>query len=382
MTRLSREQLNELKKKYNVDRIWSFSRVNAAQSCFWDYWARYVKHLDIDGSSIYTEWGTNSHDLVQEFVAGDIDAEEAPVKWKEYIDKWEQDPNAFQFDTKQIERGYLNNLKHYFSHLTTIKGTNIQNEKPVLARIGDNKQFVFVGYIDTQYIDEEGNTVLIDYKTSSKSSFSKAKLPEKSRQLMLYAIGKHQYNHIPYDKIKCRFDMMKYLTVHYRQENGKWNTSIQERAKWVAKMEKKLTTKLKKLDFDPAKIEELIQIAIASNSLECMPKEIQDQFFTSNYYIEIPINEELCNKVAQDIAADCTDIVDFEKMSSADQEAFLELNFSYDPNNYYDKKLCAYHRSQYFKDREATLDNMLEPEDSTELDMLFEEGKIEEELFS
>ena len=113
-----------------------------------------------------------------------------------------------------------------------------------------------------------------------------------------------------------------------------------------------------------------------------MPKEIQDQFFTSNYYIEIPINEELCNKVAQDIAADCTDIVDFEKMSSADQEAFLELNFSYDPNNYYDKKLCAYHRSQYFKDREATLDNMLEPEDSTELDMLFEEGKIEEELFS
>lgn len=64
MTRLSKEQLNELKKKYNVDRIWSFSRVNAAQSCFWDYWARYVKHLDIDGSSIYTEWGTNSHDLV------------------------------------------------------------------------------------------------------------------------------------------------------------------------------------------------------------------------------------------------------------------------------------------------------------------------------
>ena len=276
MTRLSREQLNELKKKYNVDRIWSFSRVNAAQSCFWDYWARYVKHMDIDGSSIYTEWGTNSHDLVQEFVAGDINAEEAPVKWKEYIGKWEQDPNAFQFDTKQIERGYLNNLKHYFSHLTTIKGTNIQNEKPVLARIGDKKQFVFVGYIDTQYTDEDGNTVLVDYKTSSKSSFSKAKLPEKSRQLMLYAIGKHQYNHIPYDKIKCRFDMMKYLTVHYRQENGKWNTSIQERAKWVAKMEKKLTTKLKKLDFEHFSAHEPLKDALALNGIYS-DKEIDDE---------------------------------------------------------------------------------------------------------
>ncbi len=100
-----------------------------------------------------------------------------------------------------------------------------------MTKVGGTKEkphYVFVGYIDTEYIDKEGNVVLVDYKSSSKSSFSKSKLPEKSMQLMLYSIGIHQQENIPYEKIKARFDMMKYVTVHYKQENGKWNTSVQE----------------------------------------------------------------------------------------------------------------------------------------------------------
>lgn len=381
LTRLNNKQLDRLKKKYNVDRIWSFSRINAAESCFWDYWARYVKHMKLDSSSVYTEWGTNSHDLVQEYVIGNIDAETASQKWLEYVESWERDPTAFQFDTQKIERGYLNNLRHYFNHLSRPAISDVQNEKPVLIRIGKKKDYIFVGYIDTQYVDENGNTVLVDYKTSSKSSFSKAKLPEKSRQLMLYAIGKHQYSGIPYEKIKCRFDMMKYLVVHYRQENGKWNTSVQERSKWVSKMEKKLAIKLKKLGIDETKAEELIQIASMNNTLEDMPEEIQSQFNTSNYYIDIPVSEELCKKVANEIADDCADIENFEQMSPEDQEAFLELNFPYNPDNYYDKKLCAYHRSDYFKEREALLNSRLQPE-ADDMDDLFKEDQLVEELFS
>ena len=386
--RLNHKQLDNLKKKYGVDRIWSFSRVNSFHNCPKEYQKHYLEHLKLDSGNVYTEFGTFSHNTIQSLVRGEIKYNEMYPKWQDEVGNWEVDPNSYQFDNDKIKTGYIANLNHYFKHTQVPAGSQFETEKPVLATIGENNKYVFVGYVDTQYVDEDGNLVLIDYKTSSRSSFSKAKLPEKSLQLMLYAIGKHQHSHLPYSKIRCMFDMMKYVTVHYQQENGKWNTSVQERSKWVAKMEKKLATKLKKQGYDQGEADEAIQIAIMANNLDNLPKEVQDQFLLENYVIELDITEENCQRVAKVIEHKCDEIMEFEALSKEDQDSWIEVNHPYNPSDYYDKKLCSWYTSTLFKEQEQTLDDILQPETSTSADQdnfmasLFTEDEELAEMFS
>lgn len=354
--RLSKEQRKGVMQKYGVNRLWSFSRVQCfIDNCPWEYKARYIDHLDLNDENVYTIWGTVAHNLIENLMTKKIKYADMVDRFEQAMFTWETDVTKPRFDSEKIKIGYFGNLDEYFKHTQVPAGRDFKVEKPVLIRLGDKKQYVFVGYIDTEYVDEQGNTVLVDYKTSSKSSFSKAKLPKKATQLMLYAIGKHQFSHIPYDKIKCRFDMMKYTTVHYQQENGKWADSVQERSKWVSKMAKKLLTKLKKHDIDEDEANEMVQIASLNNDLSNMPQDIQDQFQLNNYYIEIPITQEACEKVAEKVAEDCQQILDFEALDNDDQISWLEVNHPYNPDDYFETHLCSYHTSDIFKQQEGSL---------------------------
>ena len=389
--RLNYKQRKSLCDKYGVDRLWSFSRVNTFIECPTDYQQRYLKHVKIDTSNVYTYWGGKAHDLIQECVTGKISYDDMESKWKKIIDQWENDSTAYQFDSEKIKNGYLNNLLNYFRKTGLPKAASkIETEKPVLIKIGDNTKYVFVGYVDTQYVDNEGNLVLIDYKTSSKSSFTKSKMPEKSKQLMLYAIGKHQSTGLPYDRIKCRFDMMKYVNVHYQQENGKWKDTVQERASWVSKMDKKLQTKLKKLDYSQDEIDEMIAVASLANNMSNMPEEIQEQFIPGNYYINLDITEDKCDHVADELEHDCDEITSFESMSEDDQNSWIEINHPYNPDDYYETHLCAWHTSDEFKEQEGKLLDTLKNTRQTDqnknndiiLDGLFDDSNALEDLFN
>ncbi|TAS75927.1 hypothetical protein BV280_15620, partial [Lactiplantibacillus plantarum] len=67
--------------------------------------------------------------------------EEMQPKWFDIIDKWESDPNAFQFDSKKIKTSYVANLTHYFGDTQIPAGSHFETEKPVIARIGSEKQY-------------------------------------------------------------------------------------------------------------------------------------------------------------------------------------------------------------------------------------------------
>lgn len=367
--RLTKDQLNRLEKKYNVDRIWSFSRLGTWHNCPAEYYHKYFLHEPLSSSNAYTYWGTIAHDLVESVADGELEPSLASKKWEEAVDEWRKDPDALQFDTTKIKRGYLNNLKLYFNDIEGPKEIGslqqIKNEKPVMVKLGKREnglpKYVFVGYIDTFAKDSDG-AVLIDYKTSSKSGFTGTKLEEKSLQLMLYAIGIHQTMGIPYDKIECRFDMMKYCEVHFKQENGKWKTSVQERCNWVSKMSKKFTTKLKKLGYDSDRIEEMVSLAAMSNDISNLPQEVQDQFKICTYYIELDVNEESCQQVAKLVTERCDKIVEFEGLPKYEQEGWLSIHSRYDEKNYYDTHLCSWHTSKEFKRQEGLLKEELEPE--------------------
>ncbi|PWT33068.1 hypothetical protein DKZ28_11695 [Limosilactobacillus reuteri] len=374
--RLNKEQLAKIQKKYGVDKIWSFSRVNSFHQCPWDFWSHYIEHMKLDSSNVYTDFGTFSHNNIQAGNTDLIDREEMINRWDKFVDDWSHNPNVHHFDSEKIKLGYINNLSHYYRNTELLwqeGAQNIKNELPVITLINHAK-YVFVGYIDTKYTDKNGNIVLVDYKTSSKSSFSKSKMPEKSEQLLLYALGVHQMTGVPLNKIKARFDMMKYVIVHYKQENGKWNTSVQERRMWVSKMSKKINTKLKKASVDPEKIDEMLTIASLNNNLDNLPEFIKEQFYITNYYIEIDISEESVNKVVEKISKECQEIVEFENLSKDDQISYMEINHPYDESNYFDRHLCAYHTSSLFKKQEG-----IEEKDDSPLEDFFESNNSQEE---
>ena len=352
--RLNRDQLNALKKKYQVDRIWSFSRVSTFLQCAWEYKMKYIDKIRVPSDNVYTDFGTISHDLIQGLYEHKYDEKEMYEKWKDFVKKWEEDPLSNQFDTEKIRSGYLNNMDCYFKNPRAVN-EKIINEKPVLSILqGKERQYVFVGYIDSEYTNNDNILTLVDYKTSSKSGFSPKGLKKKSMQLLLYAIGEHQQKGISYDNIQCRFNMMKYCVVHFQQENGRWKTSVQERSQWVYKMNNKLKTKLPKIGINPIEVDELIIQASQDNNMNCMPKEIQEQFYISNYYIELDVSEKTCRELEKKLTGYCDDIMAFEKLD--DQETELEINHPYNPNDYYCKKLCAYHTSREFKEQEGIIE--------------------------
>lgn len=381
--------------QYGVDRIWSFSRVNVAHNCLQEYIHTYLRHDIPHTDNVYTVFGSEVHDITESLTTKEFDLNTASDAWKQFVKKWEEDPEALHFDTEKIKQGYLGNLTHYFANTELPEGAKIHTELPVMTKVGGTNskpKYVFVGYIDTEYIDNDGNVVLVDYKSSSKSSFSKVKLPEKSMQLMLYATGIHQHDKVPFEKIKARFDMMKYVTVHYKQENGKWNTSIQERSIWVSKMQKKLETKLKKAGIDKEESRKLIQIASLANNMDNLPDSVKEQFYITNYYIELELTEEKCQKLLEDIEKRCDELMELESLSEEDQDSFAEVNHRYNPDDYYETHLCSYHTSELFKKKESLLKNVLKPEFSVEennqdneMHSLFNDDKEDttlEELFS
>ena len=148
--RLTKDQLNRLEKKYNVDRIWSFSRLGTWHNCPAEYYHKYFLHEPLSSSNAYTYWGTIAHDLVESVADGELEPSLASKKWEEAVDEWRKDPDALQFDTTKIKRGYLNNLKLYFNDIEGPKEIGslqqIKNEKPSFFNLVVN----FLDILETQ----------------------------------------------------------------------------------------------------------------------------------------------------------------------------------------------------------------------------------------
>lgn len=291
--RLTKEQQEGLKRKYGVDRLWSYSRLSTYVEHPWEY---KIVYLDKSARSdnVYSRFGTVVHDIIQEHYEGKHSYEDMIELFDKYVEEWRKDNNGFRFATKKIEDGYIENLRHYFKNTDIVK-YKLVNEKPVLLTLYDdvlNKNVVFIGYLDSEYIDENGIFHIVDYKSSSKGDFVGKKLKEKSKQLKLYALAINQQRNIPLDKINLRFDMAKYLNVSYLQKNGKWRKSLQERSKWVASQEKKIRSLLTENDEDFIEIDLMVEQAKLDNDLGGMPDYVKEKFKIENCLIDVQIDEK------------------------------------------------------------------------------------------
>ena len=71
--RVSKDRLNQIKKKYNVDTLWSWSRINSFHSDPYSYYLNYVLHKpQTIKDSIYGFEGGECHDIIERFYNNEI----------------------------------------------------------------------------------------------------------------------------------------------------------------------------------------------------------------------------------------------------------------------------------------------------------------------
>lgn len=385
--RLNKEQLNTIKQKFGVDKLWSYSRISTYLQCKWLYKLKYIDHIKVDSENVYTFFGTVAHDIIQGLYENKYEYKDMVDAYNNKVLEWQlQDNPKLKFTSENERDHYIENLRHYFTHTNTIP-YDVVNEQPVLAVFNGNEKYVFQGYVDSQYRDEDDNLVILDYKTSSISGFTGKNLAEKSKQLFIYAIGINQFHNIPLEKIKIRYDMMKYCIVKFRLKNGNLKETKAERRIWVAKianqirkdledvpkqleklnkeygkLEKKLNAKKQRNDeeklaikekmteidtmakqlsnylYNPVEINDMIEEAINSNNLNNLPKFIQNKYSVENCYIDVELTQETADKIKSEITSVLNEIV--AKSKEEDLDKAFERQEIDNSESYYCANLC------------------------------------------
>lgn len=320
------------------------------------------------GSNCWSHFGSISHDIIQGMYEGKHKYEDMVKLFDEAIIDWRVNHSHLKFMNKKVEDGYIDNMREYF-RTTEVIPYELTNETAICAHLHDEKRdkdHVFIGYVDSEYVDDDGIFNIVDYKSSSISGFTGKKLKENSRQLLLYAIGINQFRDIPLENIRLRFDMMKYYEVRFLQKNGKIGKSKQERAHWVKGMTKRIQRELFDLDYDPIESDEMMEIAIMNNNLDNLPEEVQKKFTLHNLYIDVDVTEEDAEELKQSLIDTIADIEEREKGNW--EEEFPEPKI-HAGNRFYFEQLAPHllkHMPMYQEEQ-----NMLNPtEDVSDDDLL------------
>jgi PD-(D/E)XK nuclease superfamily len=367
--RLNHEQLELIKEKLGVDTLWSYSKVSTFSQCTWLFKLKYIDKVKVQKDNVYTFFGNIAHDIIQGLYEKKHEYKDMINIFEQKVLEWRVDDNPkLKFSSDKERDGYIENLKHYFTH-TDVIPYNVVNEKPVIAVFQGKDKYVFQGYVDTEYTDDKGNLIILDYKTSSMSGFTGKKLIEKSKQLIIYAIGISQFRKIPLEKIRIRYDMMKYCNVSYMQKNGKIKTTKAERRLWVAKISNQIRKDLERLGIDPITIDGMVKEAINRNTLDNMPKEVQDKYTISNCYIDIQLTDEVVKELESELTSTLDKIV--AKSKEEDVEEAFARNRIEQSDSYYCTNLCdARDHCKYYKEYKEHSTMFLDKKDAPSEDEL------------
>lgn len=294
--RKTNEELNELTKKLQTDRLWSWSRMNCTHNSLYEYFLKYIRKEKEDrADSIYTVTGSIAHDIVEKFYSGEIKKEDMLEHfedgWVVAFDISELKFNRSDSDKNEnIANNYHKNLQHFFKYHQPLKN-KVALEQFVTVKVGDEW---FQGYIDALTTDEKGNYVIIDWKTSSVYVGDKAK--NECGQLVLYAMALHQKG-IPYDKIRICWNFLKYVNVLVEKPqyiNLKWVTAKGEekikekldKIKLASTLKASIKALLKADGFGKEDIENIVTDFETHNSLDILPDSIKSKIFIENCEVE------------------------------------------------------------------------------------------------
>ena len=345
MARLSYEELEKIKEKHGVSRLWSWSRMNTYMTSKFEYLLKYLlKSKEDRCDSCYTTLGTICHDTLDKFYEGEIEYKDMIGDYNDgfttaitiadlKFNRSDEEKN------KSIGEKYNENLVHFFKNHTVYKH-KLLVEKPIVVNIDGN---VFVGYIDALYKDDDDCYHVIDFKSSS--IYTGKTLEENSGQLTIYAIGLHQLG-IPYDKIKAQFNFLKYCTIKYEQKNGAIKYRNVERCKIGESLQSNARTWLNHFKYEP---DEYLKMLLDTNGVDCLPEEVKAKYEITDCHVEVNLDIEHVQKWFNTITDTIIDIElrekDYEETKSL--QCFWDDEADVQAQSYYFANLCSYSASKH-----------------------------------
>lgn len=345
MARLSYEELEKIKKKHGVARLWSWSKMNTYMTSKFEYLLKYIlKSKEDRCDSCYTTLGTICHDTLEKFY-------ESKIKYEDMIDDYNDGFTTaitiadLKFNRSDAEKNksigekYNENLVHFFKNHVPYKH-KLLVEKPIVVNIDGN---VFVGYIDGSYKDDDDVYTILDFKSSS--IYTGKTLEENSGQLTIYGIGLHQMG-IPIDKIRCCFNFLKYCTIKYQLKKGDIKYRNVERCKIGESLQSNAKMWLKEFGYEP---DEYLKALLDTNSIDCLPEKVKEKYEIADCHVDIGFNEKLVQKWTDIITTTLKDIElreeDYEETKAL--ECFWDDEESVKAQSYYFANLCAYSASKH-----------------------------------
>lgn len=345
MARKTKKELEEIKKKYNQSKIWSWSRYNCYKNSSYEYYLRYIKKEKPTRDSIYSYIGLSAHDIIEKFYNDEI-------KYEDMIDEFDAAYlNAELMDLKfhrtddgrneNIAKKYNACIRHFFKNHKAIK-ENIVLEKYLLIKV---RNFLFGGYFDAVHKDNQGNYIVTDWKTSS--IYQGKKIDQEKGQLMLYAEGLRQLG-IPLEKIKIRWNFLKYISITMPQKNGKMRTTNAERHAWFGKIKNNVKMWLKDTKrYADDEIANMLNYSLEFNTINNLPKDIQELYTINDCYVYIPFNQEEIDRLKDDIYKTLIEIYTKEKEYKETEDDRVWWETITDSQSYYFANLCQYNANQH-----------------------------------
>lgn len=345
MARLSHEELDRIKNKYNASRIWSFSRINTYLTSKYEYALKYVMHVPEDRQDCaYTSLGSLCHDTLDDYYEGKITYEDMEPQfndgWLTAIDiaDLKLDRNDDEHD-KNLKEKYKLDIQHFFKNHVRYNH-KLLIEKPVITSVDSN---IFVGYADAIYKDDNGDYYIIDFKTSSASGFTGKSLDKKATQLVLYSMALIQAG-IDIEHVHPCFNMLKYVNVETTLKNGKTKQRMIERVKIAESLMSNARTWLKSFDYSEDEIDNYLKLMLDANSTEVLPEEVREKYKFEDCHIYVPLTQELIDKTVSKITTTIQDInmreKDYEETKS--DAAFWDSEEDVKAQSYYFSTLMGY----------------------------------------
>lgn len=340
--RKQKDELDALKLKYNTDRLWSYSRINSYQTCAFSYYKKYVLGERDNADGVYLAFGNAIHDALEQYYTDQkpyefISEAFEETKFKALTLAEMKFNNADDEKNDAIENKYLSCLEHFTTHHKRMADV-VACEQFILTTLTHDKQNeYFIGYIDAMHYNKAEETLYItDYKTSTR--YSGVAIKEHGNQLILNAIGVSQETKIPLNRIKARWNFLKYLTVSYVQKNGKIKETVTERNAWVKKMEVSLRTKLKELEVSELEKDIMILDAINANNLDNMPEEIRNAYTFDDAYVYVDLSLDNV-KLVEEMLIDIINEIRENEKTEGDAHWVKEVD---DKSSYYCSQLCGF----------------------------------------
>ena len=349
--RLSNEELEQVKEKYHVDELWSYSRLDTFRTSPYLFFLKYIKHEKPlkDIVSPYGIIGGACHETLEKYYKGDIKysdmLNEFQTAYTMQIELFDLKFNVTDENmNKSIARKYKTDLEHFFANYKPVEGKH-KMEQFVSMEVQSG--IAIGGYIDDVIKEEDGTVHIYDFKTSSKSGFTGDRLREHSHQLVIYAEALRQAG-VPQDKIAASFLMMKYVDVDITQKNGKIKTSTIERCQIGEKLQSKASVWLKETGLSEEEQNELLAQMIQDNSIDCLPDSVKEKFVIRDCYIDVPdifgIYDELRLEII-DIVADI-DNRKHEYDETHDDHVWYDTDESMEKNSYFLVQISEYRIDQ------------------------------------